>query len=36
MAVRSYGPDTVLGMCDLDIRDMNLGKGHGTPLGHGQ
>ena len=22
--------------CDLDIRDMTLGQGHDTPLGHGQ
>ena len=22
--------------CDLDLRDMTLGQGHGTPLGNGQ
>ena len=22
--------------CDLDLRDMTLGQGHDTPLGHGQ
>ena len=22
--------------CDLDRRDMTLGKGHGIPLGYGQ
>ena len=22
--------------CDLDLGDMTLGQGHGTPLGHGQ
>ena len=22
--------------CDLDLRDMTLGKGHGTAFGHGQ
>ena len=23
-------------LCDLDLRDMTLGHGHDTPLGHGQ
>ena len=39
MAMRSYGPDTdffVYVHCDLDLRDMTLGKGHDTPLGYGQ
>ena len=22
--------------CDLDLGDLSLGQGHGTPLGHGQ
>ena len=26
----------ILGMCGLDIRDMTLGRGHDTSLGHGQ
>ena len=36
MAVRSYGPNRVLGMCDLDIRDITLCQDHDTPLGNGQ
>ena len=37
MAVRNYGPDTVLGVCVYcDLVDMTLGQGHDTPLGHGQ
>ena len=39
MAVRIYGLDMVLGLwelCDLDLQDMTLFKGHDTPFGHGQ
>ena len=36
MAGRTYGLDTVLSMCDLDLGDFTSGQGHDTPLGLGQ